>query len=65
MHMIFNAYDLLPPALSMYYYAKNHGSTLHDMWYVLLGHELYLVIALLNKILWHDVYILFGQIVLR
>ena len=31
MHMIFNACYLLPPALSMYYYAKNHGSTLHDM----------------------------------
>ena len=31
MHMIFNACDLLPPALSMYYYAKIHGSTLRDM----------------------------------
>ena len=105
MHMIFNACGLLPLALSMYYYAKNCGSTLHDMgnqtriecrrgWggrsqalkiiycnlsqnihkeanypnnnnALLLGHELYLVIALLNKNLWHDVYILFGQIDLR
>ena len=31
MHMIFNACGLLPLALSMYYYAKNYGSTLHDM----------------------------------
>ena len=29
--MIFNACGLLAPALSMYYYAKNCGSTLHDM----------------------------------
>ena len=29
--MIFNACGLLPLALSMYYYAKNCGSTLHDM----------------------------------